>query len=233
MPAIQGSSGTLSVSEAMAKRRSIRAFLPDPVATETITACLEKAARSPSGGNLQPWRVCVVNGGAMSRFRTIMEERLAGKPHPKGEEPEYEVYPPSLKEPYRTARFEVGEAMYGLLGIPREDKPARLRWFAENYRFFGAPAAVFCFVDRIMGPPQWSDLGMFLQSFMLLLEEAGLQTCPQECWYRYPRTVSEFCEVPDEWMLFCGVAIGKEDPDAPVNRLRTNRFDTGEWLTIL
>lgn len=222
-----------SVSEAVERRRSVRAFLAEPVSTDVIRTLLEKAARAPSGGNLQPWRISIVNDDAMTRFRAIMEERLAGTPHPEGEQPEYEVYPPSLKEPYRTARFEVGEEMYGLLGIPREDKTGRLGWFAENYRFFGAPAAIFCFVDRIMGPPQWSDLGMFLQTFMLLLEEAGLQSCPQECWYRYPKTVSDFCNVPDEWMLFCGMAIGHEDPEAPVNRLRTRRLETSQWLDVV
>lgn len=169
----------------------------------------------------------------MSEFRKIMETRLSGTAHRDGETPEYEVYPPKLKEPYRTERFAVGEDMYRFLGIPREDRERRLEWFAENYRFFGAPAGIFCFVDRIMGPPQWSDLGMFLQSFMLLLTEAGLASCPQECWYRYPKTVAEFCEVRDEWMLFCGIAIGHEDKSHPVNQLRTRRMPQKDWLNVL
>ena len=77
--------------------------------------------------------------------------------------------------------------MYGHIGIPREDKAARRLWFARNFQFFGAPAALFCTVDRRMGPPQWSDLGMYLQNVMLLAVEAGLATCPQECWAVYPR----------------------------------------------
>lgn len=223
----------MDVSEAIGRRMSVRAFLDEPVSDEVILGLLDKAARAPSGGNLQPWRVFVVNGEAMARFRAIMEERLAGKPHPDGEAAEYRVYPADLKEPYRTSRFAVGEQMYALLGIERADRPARLAWFANNYRFFGAPAAIFVFVDRAMGAPQWSDLGMFLQNFMLLAVEAGLDTCPQECWAAYPRTVADFCNAPEELMLFCGVAIGKRDPAHPVNRLRSEREPLANWTTVI
>ena len=182
----------MKVSEAIDRRISVRAFSAAPVATQTILDILEKAGRAPSGGNLQPWRVAILNGDAMARFRTLMDTRLAAAEGSHDEAPHYAVYPANLKEPYRTSRFRVGEQMCALLGIERADRAERLAWFANNYRFFGAPAAIFCFVDRIMGPPQWSDLGMFLQSFMLLAQEAGLDTCAQECWSRYPETVGRF-----------------------------------------
>ena len=110
---------------------------------------------------------------------------------------------------------------------------ARLRWFQNNDRFFGAPAGLFCFVDRIMGPPQWSDLGMFLQTAMLLFQERGVDTCPQEAWSRWLRRFRGSSAAPDELMLFCGVAIGRADPDAPVNALRTERADPEEIMTFL
>ena len=175
-----------------ARRSSVAApsgpFCPRRSNSALIADVLTKAMRAPSGGNLQPWRLYVLNGASMSRFRRLMARRSAE--NPIGEPPEYAVYPPSLKEPYRTRRFAVGEAMYERLGIPRSDKAARLRWFQNNDRFFGAPAALFCFVDRVMGPPQWSDLGMFLQTAMLLFQERGVDTCPQEAWSRWPTTVS-------------------------------------------
>lgn len=223
----------MEVTDAVARRFSVRAFTGDPVDTALILELLEKAARAPSGGNLQPWRVAVLNGEAMARFKAIMEQRLSGTPRPGGDKPEYSVYPPNLKEPYRTTRFTVGEQMYALMGIVREDRPARLKWFANNFRFFGAPAAIFCFVDRIMGPPQWSDLGMFLQTFMLLAQEAGLGTCAQECWAQWPDTVADFCGMDEDLMLFCGIAIGHPDPDAPVNRLRSEREPLERWVKVL
>lgn len=217
----------MNVSDAVSARKSIRAFTDAPVSNELISTLLEKAARAPSGGNVQPWRVYVINGEAMTQFRAVLQEKRAPEPA------EYAIYPEGLKDPYRSARFQVGEQMYALLGIPREDKPARLRRLAENFNFFGAPASIFCFVDRQMGPPQWSDLGMFLQSFMLLATEAGLGTCAQEAWANRAQTVSEFVGADADLMLFCGVAIGQPDDTAPVNTLVSERFSVNEFATFV
>lgn len=217
----------MNVSEAMQARKSIRNFLDTPVDDEMIRTLLTKAARAASGGNLQPWRVYIVNGEVRTRFVRLMETRA------ERETPHYAVYPPNLKEPYRSTRYKLAEDMYALLGIPRDDKPARLAHVARNFRFFDAPAAFFCFVDKIMGPPQWSDLGMFLQSFMLLAQEAGLDTCAQEAWANWPQTVSEFVGAPDELMLFCGMAIGHANPNAPVNDLVADREAFENWATFV
>jgi nitroreductase len=123
--------------------------------------------------------------------------------------------------------------MYALLGIPREDKAGRLARFAENLKFFGAPAGLFCFIDRAMGPPQWSDLGMFLQTFMLLAREAGLDTCSQESWSLRPESVAEFVGADDKLMLFCGMAIGYRDPDQPVNQLVSDREPLSVWAKFV
>jgi nitroreductase len=220
----------MNVTEAVARRSSIRAFRPDPVDSARLAGILRRAARAPSGGNLQPWHVWLVNKGGMARFRAMMAPRIAGG---IVDSPEYPVYPDKLHEPYRSRRFRVGEAMYARLGIPREDKAARLRWFARNYDFFGAPAAAFVFVDRRMGAAQWSDLGEYLQTVMLLLVEAGLASCPQEAWVVHHAAVQEFLGAPPETMLFCGMAIGYPDPEAPVNALRTERAPPGEWLRVV
>ena len=217
----------MNVSEAVKTRRSIRAFTTGPVSNELLGELLEKAARAPSGGNLQPWRVYVVNGPSMQRFKDFLATRTNAEP------PAYPIYPEGLTEPYRSSRFKVGEDMYALLGIPREDRGARIRRLMENYNFFGAPAGLFCFVDRQMGPPQWSDLGMFLQTFMLLAREAGLDTCAQEAWSTRPETVAEFVGAPEELMLFCGMAIGYQDAKAPVNSLVSDREPLDVWATFV
>ena len=141
----------MNVTDAVNARKSVRAFLPDPVSDEVIARLLTTASRAPSGGNVQPWRIYVINGESMARFR----EFLATRPV---EPAAYDIYPSPLHEPYRSARFKVGEDMYATLGIGRDDKAARLGQFAKNLDFFGAPAAIFCFIDRIMGPPQWLSL---------------------------------------------------------------------------
>lgn len=205
---------------------SVRAFTDTPVDDELIRDLLAVAARAPSGGNLQPWRIYVVNGDARDR----LVENVHGQPP---EESEYPIYPDKLWEPYRTNRFRVGEMMYETMGVGREDKAARWAWFANNQRFFGAPAGLFCFVDRGLNHPQWSDLGMFLQTFMLLAVEAGLDTCPQESWSVYPRSVAEFCGAPEELMLFCGMAIGYREDAHPVNTLRSERQPVDEFVTFV
>lgn len=216
----------MNVSDAVEARKSIRAFLDTPVSDADLADLLRKASRAPSGGNVQPWRIYVVGTAAMPAFKEFLAERGP-------EEPEYEIYPPKLWEPYRTNRFALGEAMYELLGIARDDKAGRYARLAENYNFFGAPAAIFCFVDRRMGPPQWSDLGMFLQTFMLLAEEAGFGTCAQESWSAWPRTVQEFVGAPADEMLFCGIAIGHPDPSAAVNELVSDRMPLEDWATFV
>jgi nitroreductase len=214
----------MDVTQAVHTRTSVRAFRSDPVSDQVITDLLTTAARAPSGGNLQPWRIYVVNGQSMARFREVMatERKMSAG--------EYDVYPPDLWEPYRTNRYRVGEQMYATLGIEREDKAGRLAQFARNEDFFGAPAALFCFVDRRMGPPQWSDLGMFLQTFMLLATEAGLATCAQEYWALFHELVTSFVDAPQEEMLFCGMAIGYADTEAPVNTLVSERMPVDQWV---
>ncbi len=219
----------MDVGKAVMARRSVRGFLDRPVDIDLIRQLVIAASRAPSGGNLQPWHVDVVAGDAMNRLKQTMMVRLASEAEPS----EYDIYPKELVSPYRDRRFAVGEAMYERIGIPRDDKVARRMWFARNFAFFGAPVALFTTVDRRMGPPQWSDLGMFLQTLMLLAVEAGLATCAQECWAIYPQTVKAFLGTPDERMLFCGMAIGYEDVSEPANALRTARADAAEWMTVV
>ena len=192
----------MNVSEAVSSRRSVRAFLDTPVPEGVLRHILDLAARAPSGGNVQPWRLYVLTGEPLVRFRAIMRERLATNPSPDALE--YHVYPESLWEPHRTQRFRVGEMMYGELDIPRER----------------------------MGPPQWSDLGMYLENVMLLLREHGLDSCAQECWSIYNRVVAEFLGSPPELLLFCGMAIGYADNAAPVNRLRSERMKLEEFAEL-
>jgi nitroreductase len=220
----------VQVSEAVASRRSVRGYLPTPVNPETIRLVVEKAARAPSGGNLQPWHIDVVGGAKLEELKAIMAARVMEAP--KGEPTEYDIYPKELPSPYRDYRFGVGEDLYGSLGIPREDKFARMMWFARNFQFFGAPLALFCSVARTMGPPQWSDLGMYLQTLMLLLREEGLDSCAQECWAIYPETIGNFLNLPDGRMLFCGMSIGYADEADKANQWQSRRAPLADYATF-
>jgi nitroreductase len=217
----------MNVIDAVRERRSVRQFTSQAVPDELLRGLVADAAKAPSGGNLQPWRIYAVNGASMERLRTHLATQAPI------DQPEYDIYPPSLSEPYRTNRFTVGEQMYATIGIAREDKDGRRRQFAHNNDFFGAPAALFCYVDRQMGLPQWSDLGMYLQTFMLLAVERGLATCAQEYWSVRHAAVTSFIGAPANEMLFCGMSIGYEDTSAPINSLRSERMPLEQFATFL
>jgi nitroreductase len=211
----------VKVSEAVAQRFSCRAFLERPVPREQIQRILDRARQAPSGGNLQPWHCHVVADKPLRKL--ISRVRRKALVAPRGEKPDYNVYPPSLHEPYRSRRYQCGEELYAALGIPREDKKARLKQFARNLQAFDAPAVLFFSIDRRMGQNQWAHLGMFMQTIMLLAVEEGLATCPQEAWSAFHGTVAKFIGLPEEEMFYCGMAIGHADMDRPVNRWRTTR----------
>ena len=214
----------MTVTEAVAARMSVRAFKQDPVPGALVREILEAARRAPSGGNLQPWRVHALAGAPLEALKAKGMATLAGGL----ETPQYHVYPPDLWDPFRTRRFVCGEDLYASISIPREDKPARLRQLARNVEFFGAPVGLFFSLDRRLGPPQWADVGMYMQTVMLLAVERGLDTCAQEFWARLPETVGNFLNLPDDHILFSGMALGYRDPGAPINRWRARRdpFET-------
>lgn len=220
----------LSVTEAVAQRRSIRAFSDQPVDLALLRTLIERAGRAPSGGNLQPWHIHIVSGEAMTRLKTLMTARVAEVP--MGEGADYAIYPPDLAEQFNDRRKGVGAAMYDALGIKRGDRARRQAVFAENFQFFGAPVGLFCTVERDHGPPQWSDCGMFLQTLMLLLVEAGLDSCAQEAWALWPKTVGGFLGLPDSQMLFTGMAIGYRDAGAGVNNWPVPRVGIEAFATF-
>jgi nitroreductase len=216
----------MDVSEAVERRTSVRAFTDQPVERALVVEILERAARAPSGGNLQPWRAYALAGAPLAAFKAAVAANPAGEPM------EYHVYPPDLWDPFRTRRFANGEQLYASIGVPREDRAGRLRWFARNAEFFGAPVGLFFCLDRKLGPPQWSDLGMYMQTVMLLATERGLATCAQEFWARYPKTVAEHVGLPDDHMVFSGMALGYADEAHPINRWRSTRDPVEAWCEL-
>lgn len=216
-----------TLTEIINSRKSIRAYLDKPVDNKLIECLLKKASQAPSGGNLQPWKIYIINSNSMDNFLKF-QKNWKGK-----EEPPYLIYPKNLKEPYRTSRYEMGEEMYSLLGIKREDKVGRLNQMLKNFDFFGAPAGLFCFVDKQMGLPQWSDLGMFLQTFMLLAVDENLDTCAQESWSLKQNCVKTFLDVSEDYLLFCGMAIGYSDKNNKINELCTTRRPISDWATFV
>ncbi|MET9381389.1 nitroreductase [Streptomyces sp. NPDC002928] len=219
----------MDVYEAVTSRRAVRGFTDRQVPRETLERVLSAAAWAPSASNLQPWRAYVLTGAPLAELKKRAGERLAAGD--SWDEPEYEQYPPALKSPYRERRSAFGRQRYGALGIAREDIEARQRAASANWDCFGAPAALFCYIDRDLGSPQWSDVGMYLQTVMLLLRAEGLHSCTQMAWAKFHKSVAEVLSPPDELILFCGMSIGFED--VTVGDARTGRAPLDETVTFV
>ena len=209
-----------SVTEALNTRITVREFLDKPVPEDVLKDILTTALRSPSGGNLQPWKIHVMTGGTLAVFtKEAVEITLAGKT----EEPTYPAYPSPLWEPHRSWRYKLGEDMYALLGIPRENKMGRLVWFAENAKFFGAPVGIIITGDKRLDMPQHMDIGIYIQSLMLLAREAGLHTAPQGWWRNWSSVCHKHLDIPDSDEVLVGLSLGYGNPAAKVNDLYADR----------
>jgi len=221
----------MDVRDAVASRYSCRAFLPTPIPESTVRAIVELAARAPSAGNMQPWRVYALAGERIAALKALLAPRIPAE-LPKGEGADYTIYPQPLTEPYAGRRFSVGELLYQALGIPRDDKTARYRQYARNYIFFGAPVALFFAREKAHGPAQWADIGGYLQTACLLARDHGLHTCPQQAWVSFHKTVRSFLDLPDHLMIYSGMAMGYADENAPINRWRSPREPLDGFATF-
>lgn len=217
----------MNVTEAVTTRRSIRAFQNKPVPLNTIRKVLDTARMAPSGCNFQPWEATVLTGSALG---ALQEKLLASEP----DNPlEYDFSAPGAVEKYRQRLHSLGAAMYGAMGISRDAADQRAEFTRSNKLSFGAPVLLLSHFPKLMKEPQWSDVGMWMQTIMLLLREEGLDSCPQEFMGVYGRTIKAHLGMPDDTLLFCGLAIGWRDETAPVNDFMRERVPLEEQVTFL
>ncbi len=219
------------VFDALATRRSVRAFLPEPVPQSEVEAVLAAAARAPSGTNTQPWRVRVLTGAARQRLVDAVQAAHNDPSYVQAEP--YAYYPSEWKSPFIERRRKVGWDLYGLLGIGKADRARMHAQHGRNYAFFDAPVGLVFTIDRILNQGSWLDYGMFLQSVMLAARARGLHTCPQAAWTPFHRTVGEVLSFGPEEILVCGMALGYANPDAVENSLHTEREPVAGFTTFL
>ncbi len=222
--------GQKIVDEAISSRRSVRAFLPDPVDDETIRTILEVSARAPSGTNMQPWKVYVATGDTKKQMaEAILNSGIRAE---KAEWDEYKYYPDQFFEPYLTRRRTVGFALYNLLGIGRRDVDKMRQQHDRNFVFFDAPVGLIFTIDRRLEVGSWIDYGMFLENIMIAARGRGIHTCPQAAFAPYHKQIRPVLGIPDEEVVVCGMALGYEDPSKPENDLRTERAPLTDWVVF-
>lgn len=210
-------------------RRSIRAFLDKPVPRETIEELLVLASRSPSGTNVQPWKVHVVAGEARRRLEAeVLAHRETGPSDDKAEFPRAS----KRKEPYIGRMRKLGKDMYSLIGIPKGDQAANWTQWGRNYKFFDAPVGLLFTLDKDLDAMSFVDLGMFMQTLMLAAKTRGLDTCAQGAWNNYWSVTRRVLDVPDDEYIIAGISLGYADPDAAVNTLVSEREPVSRFATF-
>ena len=222
-----------AVDTAITSRRSIRAFLPDPVARDDIEQILAVAGRSPSGTNTQPWKVHVLQGAAKtalsSAILAVHQDPVLNREHTE----EYPYYPREWKSPFIDRRRKVGWDLYALLGLTRENKAGMAAQHARNFNFFDAPVGLIFTIDRVMEQGSWLDYGMFLQSIMVAARGRGLDTCPQAAFTQYHKVITQHLQLPDDEMVVCGMALGWADTTKIENTLVTEREPVASFVRFL
>ncbi len=222
-----------AVDAAITSRRSIRAFLPTPVAHEDVEAILRVAARAPSGTNTQPWKVTVLTGAIKERLSDAIvaahDDPAVASQHSE----EYHYYPRQWVSPYIDRRRKVGWDLYALLGLTRENKRGMHDQHGRNYRFFDAPVGMIFTMDRILEQGSWLDYGMFLQSVMVAARGRGLDTCPQAAFTQYHKIIAEILQLPEGERVVCGMSLGYADPDRIENTLVTEREPVAGFARFL
>lgn len=219
----------VSVTSAIESRFSCRAFTDQIVPAEALQRIFEKAALSPSGTNLQPWKIHLIEGDSKAKLIRVLSDKM--KENVLGEGFDFRVYPENMTDIFRDRRNQCSESMYGVIGIERSDKRGRINHVMRNADFFGAPVGLIVTVDPCVADCQLVDCGIFLQSLMLLAEEEGLNTCAQAFWALWPNTVREVLGIENELVLV-GMAIGYGDPDAMINTVRQTRVSTSDFVTV-
>jgi nitroreductase len=221
------------VDAAITSRRSIRAFLPTPVAREDIEAILQVAARAPSGTNTQPWKVHVLTGATRQTLSARITEAYLDPAIASQHVEEYHYYPRQWVSPYIDRRRKVGWDLYALLGLTRDNKAGMQAQHARNYAFFDAPVGLIFTIDRIMEQGSWMDYGMFLQNIMVAARGRGLDTCPQAAFTQFHKIIGEVLQLPDSDQVVCGMSLGYADMSKVENTLVTEREPVSGFAKFL
>ena len=220
----------MNLNELIKSRYSVRNFTDDSVDIKTIREILEIASNAPSGGNIQPWKVYVVTGSTKEK---LIKKVLNNFDNGVQEKIEYDIYPRPLDEEYKRRRSECARDMYTALSIEQDDIELRLSQIRENFKFFGAPVGMIVTIDKAFAENGWGHVGMFIQNICLSAVDNDMGTCLQESWSIYPKTVKDFLNIPDNEVVWCGIALGYPNKEHPINNYRTSRESIEKFVTFI
>ncbi len=220
----------MQLTEALTQRRSIRAYQDKAVEPELIREIFTLAQQAPSNCNSQPWHVSVVSGEARDKLEAALIDRVSNGQKPVSAFKPYDI---GFVGDFKERQISCAVELWNAVGIAREDREARTELFLDNWRFFGAPHVAFISMPLNMGEGNALDVGIYLQTLMLLMVDHGLACCPQGALALYPEPVFEIAQVPDDHGLLCGVSFGYADMEADKNKLKMPRLSVDESVTFI
>ena len=208
-------------------RRSVRAFLPEPVSESILHSVFATAQRAPSNCNTQPWEVAVASGNAIERLRKLIPEAFAA-----GQWTMDFPYDGKYEGVYKERQHGAAAELYGAMGIVREDKALRQAQFMKNFEFFDAPHVAFLFLPEPFGIREAADLGMYAQNLMLSMTAHGLASCPQTALSFMADLVRRELGIGEHNKLLFGISFGYEDTNNSANKCWTDRAAVTEAVSF-
>lgn len=218
------------VDQVIRSRKSVRGFLPTAIPHDTVLEIIATASRAPSGSNIQPWKVYVLEGAVKNNLSAAVKEVFNDPALRSLHRPEYIYYPKTWVEPFLSRRRKVGIDLYKLVGIGRGESERMHEQHAKNFDFFGAPTVLFFTIPRVMEKGSWLDYGMFLQNILIAATARGLGTCPQASFISYHQIVAKHLKFDDSEQLVCCISMGYEDHTVVENQLVTERVPVSEFV---
>jgi nitroreductase len=211
-------------------RHSVRAYLPNSVQPELLEQLICTARLAPSGANLQPGSFVQVQGAARESLSNALVQAWAAG---QAEAEDYDYFPKPMPMTLRRRQVAAAQALYGALGVARDDRAGRDAQFERNFRFFDAPVALVVTLEHGFGSGGYMDLGMTLYGLMLAAQAKGLATCAIGAMASYPSLIRQHLGLEDGSIIVCGMALGYADPDAPVNQTRTERCSLDTYFKVV
>ncbi|MFN0296581.1 nitroreductase [Acinetobacter albensis] len=225
------------ISALVNSRQSIRAFTDQAISQDEIQEILELASRAPSGTNIQPWKVYVVQGNKKVEIQDAVKQaviEVSENPELKGKyEAAFQYYPKQWFEPYLSRRRANGWGLYNLLDIQKHEKQKMHAHLLRNFEFFGAPVGVFFTAHENLHVSAKMAIAMFMQTFMLVAKAYGFDSCPQAAWNDYHEVILPLVGANPDEQLICGLALGYADPQHIINQYYTPRIAVQDFTVFL
>ncbi len=219
----------MTIEKTLTNRSSIRAFTKQQVPTNELTSIFTMAQKSVSNCNVQPWQVMVVSGNKRDQLEKSLIKSIMSGAQPN---PDFD-WTPKYQGKHRDRQFGAANALYGAMGIARDNKQARQASMLRNWNFFDAPHVAFFCMEKYLGIMGAVDMGIYVQTLNLIMAERGIDSCMQGALGQFPDVVRDILELPDELGILFGMSFGYQDKNAEVNKAKTDRVELDDSVIFV